>query len=101
MFVVCLLLSIMFLLGAILYYSNEYDFKPLHVIFLLASLSFTVAAVATGVEFGRDAGKAAGRVQGLVESGKYIIVTNEDYSLKELETFMKVNGCYLKENSTK
>lgn len=37
------------------------------------------------------------RVKALVESGKYEIVTNEDYSLKELEQFMNVGGVYLKE----
>lgn len=37
------------------------------------------------------------KVDALVESGHYEIVTNEDYSLKELEQFMKVGGFYLKE----
>lgn len=37
------------------------------------------------------------KVDALVESGHYEIVTNEDYSLKELEQFMKVGGVYLKE----
>ena len=101
MFILFLILSIMLLLGALLYYNTEYDFKPLPVILLLVSLAFNIVAVTTGIDYGKDVGKAAGRVQGLVESGKYVIVTNEDYSLKELETFMKVNGCYLKENSTK
>lgn len=37
------------------------------------------------------------KVETLVESGHYEIVTNEDYSLKELEQFMNVGGVYLKE----
>lgn len=37
------------------------------------------------------------KVDTLVETGKYEIVTNEDYSLKELEQFMNVGGVYLKE----
>lgn len=38
------------------------------------------------------------KVDTLLESGKYEIVTNEDYSLKELEQqFMKVGCVYLKE----
>jgi hypothetical protein len=37
------------------------------------------------------------KVDTLVESGHYEIVTNEDYSLKELEQFMNVGGVYLKE----
>lgn len=42
-------------------------------------------------------GYESGRAAGLVESGKYEIVSNEDYSLKELENFLNVNGVYLKE----
>lgn len=42
-------------------------------------------------------GCASGKVEGLVKSGKYEIVSNEDYSLKELENFLSVNGVYLKE----
>lgn len=38
-----------------------------------------------------------GRVLGYVDSGKYEIVTNSNYSLKELKTFKKVGSTYLKE----
>ena len=38
-----------------------------------------------------------GEVQGLVCSKKYEIVSNEDYSLNELKSFIKINGYYLKE----
>ena len=38
-----------------------------------------------------------GEIQGLLCSGKYEIVSNEDYSLNELKSFIKINGCYLKE----
>ena len=38
-----------------------------------------------------------GTVQGLLCSGKYEIVSNEDYSLNELKSFIKINGYYLKE----
>ena len=38
-----------------------------------------------------------GEVQGLVCSGKYEIVNNENYSLNELKSFIKINGYYLKE----
>ena len=38
-----------------------------------------------------------GEVQGLLCSGKYEIVSNEDYSLNELKSFIKINGYYLKE----
>ena len=38
-----------------------------------------------------------GEVQGLLCSGKYEIVSNENYSLNELKSFIKINGYYLKE----
>ena len=38
-----------------------------------------------------------GEIQGLLCSGKYEIVSNENYSLNELKSFIKINGCYLKE----
>ena len=38
-----------------------------------------------------------GKIQALVESGKYEIVTNEDYSLKELDEFINIGDVYLKE----
>lgn len=38
----------------------------------------------------------AGKVDGLVESGKYEIVTHNDYSMKELQEFKKVGDHYLK-----
>ena len=38
-----------------------------------------------------------GEVQGLLCSGKYDIVSNEDYSLNELKSFIKIGVYYLKE----
>lgn len=38
-----------------------------------------------------------GQVQGLLCSGKYEIVSNENYSLNELKSFIKINDYYLKE----
>lgn len=52
-----------------------------------------VSSTVLGFFNGYDAGKLAG----LVDSDRYEIVSNEDYSLKELKTFKKVNGHYLKE----
>lgn len=37
------------------------------------------------------------KVNALVESGKYEIVTHDDYSMNELKQFMSVGGVYLKE----
>ena len=60
---------------------------------IIMGLVFNLFATLWGVEYG----KQVGRVNGLVESGKYEIVTNDDYSIKELEKFLKINGTYLKE----
>ena len=37
------------------------------------------------------------KVNALVESGKYEIVTHDDYSINELKQFKNVGGVYLKE----
>lgn len=37
------------------------------------------------------------KVNALVESGKYEIVTHDDYSLNELKQFKSIGGVYLKE----
>lgn len=92
MFIFLLLLSFL-ALGAILYNSLEDEFTVLKVVTFVFGIALNIAAMAFGVSFGENEGK----VEGLVESGKYEIVTNEDYSLKELETFLKINGVYLKE----
>ena len=92
MFIFLLLFSFL-ALGAILYNSLEDEFTVLKVVTFVFGIALNIAAVAFSVSFGENEGK----VEGLVESGKYEIVTNEDYSLKELETFLKVNGVYLKE----
>ena len=92
MFIFLLLFSFL-ALGAILYNSLEDKFTVLKVVTFVFGIALNIAAMAFGVSFGENEGK----VEGLVESGKYEIVTNEDYSIKELETFLKINGVYLKE----
>lgn len=92
MFIFLLLFSFL-ALGAILYKSLEDEFTVLKVVTFVFGIALNIAAMAFGVSFGENEGK----VEGLVESGKYEIVTNEDYSIKELETFLKINGIYLKE----
>lgn len=37
------------------------------------------------------------KVDALVESGKYEIVTHDDYSMNELKQFKNIGGVYLKE----
>ena len=75
------------------YNALEDEATVLKIVTFVFGIALNIAAVAFGVSFGENEGK----VEGLVESGKYEIVTNEDYSLKELETFLKINGVYLKE----
>ena len=88
------LLFVSFLaLGVIFYNALEDEATVLKVVIFIFGIALNIAAVVSSVSFGEDVGK----VEGLVESGKYEIVTNEDYSLKELETFLKINGVYLKE----
>lgn len=53
---------------------------------------FMVTAISGSYYFYKE-----GMKDGLVSSGKYEIVSNQDYSLNELKTFIKVNGYYLKE----
>ena len=53
---------------------------------------FIVVAISGSYYFYKE-----GEVQGLLCSGKYEIVSNEDYSLNELKSFIKINGYYLKE----
>lgn len=92
MFVFLLFVSFL-ALGAIFYKAMEDEATVLKVVIFIFGIALNIAAVVSSVSFGEDVGK----VEGLVGSGKYEIVTNEDYSLKELETFLKINGVYLKE----
>ena len=92
MFVFLILVS--FLAFCFIFYKAMKDEATvLKVVIFIFGIALNIAAVVSGVSFGETVGK----VEGLVESDKYEIVTNEDYSLKELETFLKINGVYLKE----
>ena len=59
---------------------------------LLDIAFFMVVAITGSYYFYKE-----GEVQGLLCSGKYEIVSNEDYSLNELKSFIKINDYYLKE----
>lgn len=65
---------------------NGAIFLALGLLMLLWAVPMTVYHINTEI-----------KVEALLETGKYEIVTNEDYSLKELEQFMNVGGVYLKE----
>ena len=53
---------------------------------------FMVVAISGSYYFYKE-----GEVQGLVSSGKYEIVSNDNYSLNELKSFITITGYYLKE----
>ena len=94
MFVVLLtslIMGILLTIGAI-YNIHGNGFNDEALLGLIIGLVFNLAATVWGIEYGKN----IGRVSGLVESGKYEIVTNDDYSMKDLETFLKINGTYLK-----
>ena len=82
-----------FLTIGALYYIYRNGFADIALMGIIMGLVFNLVATLWGVEYG----KQVGRVNGLVESGKYEIVTNDDYSINELEKFLKINGTYLKE----
>lgn len=91
MFVFLLLVS--FLAFCFIFYKTmEDEATVLKVVIFIFGIALNIAAVVSSVNFGESVGK----VKGLVESGRYEIVTNEDYSLKELKTFLKIEGVYLK-----
>ena len=95
MFVLLLLSLIMglpLIIGAI-YNIYRNGFTDVALMGIIMGLVFNLVATLWGVEYG----KQVGRVNGLVESCKYEIVTNDDYSINELEKFLKINGTYLKE----
>lgn len=95
MFVLLSLSLIMgpFLTIGALYYFYRNGFTDVALMGIIVGLVFNLVATLWGVEYG----KQVGRVNGLVESGKYEIVTNDAYSINELEKFLKINGTYLKE----
>ena len=62
-------------------------------ILLLIDVFFFIVVAITGSYYGYK----EGTVNGLLCSGKYEIVSNENYSLNELKSFIKINGYYLKE----
>lgn len=93
MFVLFLMFSFITLLGVLLYYIREFDFKVFPAILLIISFAFNIATAITSINYGKE----KGRVQEMAESGRYEIATHNDYSLNELKEFHYINGVYLKE----
>ena len=87
----CCIISIVLLVVAI-YISFMKD-EDLGFTLLLVDITFFMITTISGAYYFYKEGE----VQGLLCSGRYEIVSNENYSLNELKSFIKINGYYLKE----
>ena len=85
------IISIVLLVVAI--YVSFLKDEDLGFTFLLVDIVFFMITTISGAYYFYKEGE----VQGLLCSGKYEIVSNENYSLNELKSFIKINGYYLKE----
>ena len=91
MFAFFCIISIVLLIVAI--YVSFFKDEDLGFTLLLIDIAFFMITTISGAYYFYKEGE----IQGLLCSGKYEIVSNEDYSLNELKSFIKINGCYLKE----
>lgn len=91
MFAFFCIISIVLLIVAI-YISFFKDEDLGFTLLLIDILFFMITTISGAYYFYKE-----GEIQGLLCSGKYEIVSNENYSLNELKSFIKINGCYLKE----
>ena len=85
------IISIVLLVVAI--YVSFFKDEDLGFTLLLIDVFFFMVVAISGSYYGYK----EGTVNGLLCSGKYEIVSNEDYSLNELKSFIKISGYYLKE----
>lgn len=90
-FAFCCIVAIILLVVAI--YVSFFKDEDLGFTLLLIDVFFFMVVAISGAYWGYKEGE----VQGLICSGKYEIVDNDNYSLKELKSFIKINGYYLKE----
>ena len=90
-FAFCCIISVVLLVVAI--YVSFFKDEDLGFTLLLIDIVFFMITTISGAYWGYKEGE----VQGLVSSGKYEIVDNENYSFNELKSFIKINGYYLKE----
>ena len=91
MFFAFCIISVVLLVVAI--YVSFFKDEDLGFTFLLVDVFCFMVVAISGAYWGYK----EGQVQGLVCSGKYEIVDNDNYSLNELKSFIKINGYYLKE----
>ena len=90
-FAFCCIISVVLLVVAI--YVSFFKDEDLGFTLLLIDIVFFMITTISGAYWGYKEGE----IQGLLCSGKYEIVSNENYSLNELKSFIKINGYYLKE----
>ena len=91
LFAFCCIISIILLVVSI--YVAFFEDEDLGFTLLLADIFFFMITTISGAYYFYKEGE----VQGLLCSGRYEIVSNEDYSLNELKSFIKINGYYLME----
>lgn len=90
-FILFLVLALILIVGGIFTYkSAEEDLGLMLSVFGLFVLTLSITLFSI-----YSSNKA--KVNALVESGKYEIVTHDDYSLNELKQFKNIGGAYLKE----
>ena len=90
-FAFCCIVAIVLLVVAIyIVFFKDEDLGS--TLLLLDIFFFMVTTISGAYYFYKE-----GEVQGLLCSGKYEIVSNENYSLNELKSFIKINDYYLKE----
>lgn len=85
------IISVVLLVVAI--YISFFKDEDLGFTLLLVDIAFFMITTISGAYWGYKEGE----IQGLLCSGKYEIVSNENYSLNELKSFIKINDVYLKE----
>ena len=90
-FAFCCTISIVLLIVAI--YIAFFEDEDWGFTLLLVDICFFIITTISGAYYFYKEGE----VQGLLCSGRYEIVSNENYSLNELKSFIKINGYYLKE----
>ena len=90
-FAFCCIIAIILLIVAI--YIVFFKDEDLGSTLLLIDIFFFMITTISGAYYFYKEGE----VQGLLCSGKYEIVSNENYSLNELKSFIKINEYYLKE----
>ena len=86
----CIIAIVLLVVAIYVSFFNDEDWG--FTLLLIDVFFFMVVAITGSYYFYKE-----GEVQGLLCSGKYEIVSNENYSLNELKSFIKINDYYLKE----